>query len=180
MVPRARNRAAGFLSTRSRCRSTRTFGEPGRNHGQGNDPVRSLISQRGLTLVETLIALALLAILIVPATIAMQTAIVGSQVHSDTATTNYRLTSAMESLLCESYAALESAAAAAGSPTTASSYSEAPGNPARLVVYLSAWDGDNADADNDPFTGTDDGLIWIRVAIEGSAQSLETLRAEGQ
>ena len=71
------------------------------------------------------------------------------------------------------------AALAAGSPVAETSYSASPGTPGRLVVYLSTWDGDNADADDDPFTGTDVGLLWIRVEVEGSVHDLHTLRARG-
>ena len=48
-----------------------------------------------------------------------------------------------------------------------------------MLVYLSLYDGDNADADDDPFTGTDADLLWIRVEIDGSVLSLQTVRARG-
>ena len=59
------------------------------------------------------------------------------------------------------------------------SYSELAGSPGRLLVYLSNYDGDNADADGDPFTGTEPDLLWIRVEIEDSVHALETVRARG-
>jgi hypothetical protein len=121
----------------------------------------------------------LLAILLIPAMRALQTGVVGAEVHGDIATSNARITSRIEELLSEPFADLTDAATAAGAATVASNYSEAPGTPGRLLVYLSAYDGDNADADNDPFTGTDAGLLWIRVDIEDSVFTLQTLRLEG-
>ena len=66
-----------------------------------------------------------------------------------------------------------------GSPSAETSYSEAGGTPGRLVVYLSPCDGDNADNDNDLFTGADDGLLWIRVEAENTVHDLQTVRARG-
>ncbi len=135
--------------------------------------------QSGLTLVEVLVAVALLAALLVPTINALTTSSHGAQVHRDLADNQYRLTSRLEELLAEPFADLEAAAIAAGSPQTATTYSEPAGGPGRLVVYLSACDGDNADADNDLFTGTDDNILWIRVAVENTVHELQTIRAQG-
>ena len=135
--------------------------------------------QSGLTLVEVLITMVLLTVLLVPAMRALQTSVTGSNVHSELASNHFRLTSRMEELLAEPFGDLEVAAAAAGAPDVATSYSEASGPPGRLIVYLSLYDGDNADADNDPFTGTDPGLLWIRVQAEDTVHELQTLRAQG-
>ncbi len=136
-------------------------------------------SQAGLTLIEVLITMVLLTVLLVPAMRALQTSVTGAEVHADLANDHFRVTSRMEELLAEPYSDLEAAAIATGSPSVATSYSELAGPPGRLVVYLSLYDGDNADADNDPFTGTDDGLLWIRVAVEDSVLDLQTVRAQG-
>lgn len=133
--------------------------------------------QSGLTLVEVLVTVVLLGILLVPAMRALQTGIVGADVHANVTAHHYRLTSRLEEILVEPFVDLSDAAIAAGSPTTPSSYSEAAGSPGRLTVFLSFYDGDNADADNDPFTGTDSDLLWIRIDIEDSVHTLETVRA---
>jgi len=133
--------------------------------------------EHGLTLVEVLITIVLLAIVLVPAMRALQTGVIGAGVHGDVAASHYRLTSRLEELLAEPFANLSDAALAAGTQTTASSYSDPAGPTGRLLVYLSPYDGDNADADNDPFTGTDPNLLWIRVDIEDTVQSLQTIRA---
>ena len=134
--------------------------------------------QAGLTLVEVLVAVVLLAILLVPAINALQTGIVGADVHADVATSHYRLSSRLEELLAEPFSNLSDAAVAAGSPTSPSSYSEIAGLPGRLLVYLSHYDGDDADGDGDAFTGTDPDLVWIRVDIEDSVFSVQTVRAK--
>ena len=136
-------------------------------------------NQSGLTLVEVLITMVLLTVLLVPAMQALRTSVTGAQVHADLATDRFRLTSRMEELLAEPFGNLESAAAAAGASTVPTSYSDTAGPPGRLVVYLSRYDGDNADADDNPFTGTDDGLLWIRIEAEGTVHDLHTLRARG-
>lgn len=137
------------------------------------------VRQTGLTLVEVLITVVLLSVLLVPAMRALQTGVTGTAVHADLATDQFRLTSRLEELLAEPFGDLEAAAVAAGSPGTATSYSEAAGPPGRLIVYLSLYDGDNADADDDPHTGEDAGLLWIQVEAEGTVHSLETIRAQG-
>lgn len=136
-------------------------------------------NQLGLTLVEVLVAMALLTVLLVPAMRALQTSVTGADVHGDLASAHFRLTSRLEELLAEPFADLSDAAIAAGAPTTATSYSDAAGPPGRLLVYLSFYDGDNADADNDPFTGTDPDLLWIRVDIEDTVHTLQTIKASG-
>ena len=133
-------------------------------------------AQSGLTLVEVLVTMVLLTILLVPAMRALQTSVTGAEVHSDLATDQFRLRSRMEELLAEPFGELE---AAAGGPGVVTSYSEAAGAPGRLIVYLSLYDGDNADADDNPFTGTDAGLLWIQVEAEDTVHSLQTIRAQG-
>ena len=135
--------------------------------------------QTGLTLVEVLVAVALLSLMLVPAISALQTAVVGADVHGDVATSHYRLAARLEELLAEPYTDLSDAAIVAGGPTTPSSYSEPAGPPGRLLVYLSLYDGDDADSDGDPFTGTDPDLLWIRVQIDGSVHELQSVIAQG-
>ena len=133
--------------------------------------------QSGLTLVEVLVAVMLLAIVLVPAMRALQTGVVGADVHADIASGNHRLSSRLEELLAEPFADLSDAAITAGSPTTLSIYSDPVGPPGRMLVYLSFYDGDNADSDNDPFTGTDPDLLWLRVEIEDTVHALQTIAA---
>ncbi|MDJ0911356.1 MAG: prepilin-type N-terminal cleavage/methylation domain-containing protein [Woeseiaceae bacterium] len=135
--------------------------------------------QSGLTLVEVLVTIVLLAIVLVPAMNALYTGVAGTEVHSNVATSHYRLTSRLEELLTEPFSDLSDAAVAADGPASPTTYSDAAGPADRLLVYLSLYDGDNADADDDTFTGTDADLLWIRVEIEGSALAVETVKARG-
>ena len=135
--------------------------------------------QSGLTLVEVLVAVMLLLIVLVPAMEAIRTGVTGAEVHDELASSRFRLTSRMEELLAEPIGDLEAAATAAGGATIETSYSETAGTPGRLIVYLAPYDGDNADADNNPFTGTDSGLLWIAVEAENTVHRLETVRAQG-
>ncbi len=135
--------------------------------------------ENGLTLVEVLVTITLLAILLVPAIQALQTGIVGAEVHADVAANHYRLTSRLEELLAAPYLDLSDAAIAAGSPTVPSSFSDPAGPAGRMLVYLSLYDGDNLDADDNAFTGTESDLLWIRVDIEGTVHSLETITTRG-
>ena len=135
--------------------------------------------QAGLTLVEVLVALVLLALLLIPTMGALRTSVVGAAVHTDVAASHYRLASRLEELLVEPFDDLVDAAAAAGGPDAPTTYSEAAGPPSRLIVYLSPYDGDDADSDGNPYSGTDPNLMWIRVDIEGSVHTLQTVRARG-
>ena len=57
-------------------------------------------------------------------------------------------------------------------------YSDVAGTESRRLVFLARYDGDNVDADDDPFTGTDAGLLWLRVTIEDNPRALETVIVE--
>ena len=57
-------------------------------------------------------------------------------------------------------------------------FSDPAGTESRRLVFLARYDGDNDDGDKDPFTGTDAGLLWVRVTIENSPRSLETVIVE--
>jgi hypothetical protein len=131
--------------------------------------------QTGSTYIEVLIASALIVISIVPMTDAVRGAIDGSVAYEEIAVQQLHLTALLEDVLTESFSSLESAATAAGSTTAPTSYSDSAGSNNRRLNYLSLYDGDNADSDDDPFTGVDQGLLWIRVEVEGTQLSIESL-----
>ena len=133
--------------------------------------------QAGLSYAEVLLAVTVLAVALVPALDTLQTAMVGAQVNEDVSTTANTLASRMEEILAEPHGTLDDAAQVAGSPTTPSTYSDPAGPPNRILVFLSRYDGDNADADGDPFTGVDEGLLWVRVAVDNTPFELITLTA---
>jgi len=131
--------------------------------------------QAGVSYVEVLIATALIAISLVPMTNAVRDAIDGSAVHEDTAISQLHMLAKLEDVLAQAFSSLETAATEAGSASVPTSYSDPDGSDNRRLVYLSLYDGDNADSDDDPFTGVDAGLMWIRTEIEGTLMSVESL-----
>ncbi len=131
--------------------------------------------QAGISYIEVLIAAALIAVSLVPMMDAVRTASVSAGVHEGAAVQNLHLIATLEDVLAEPFSSLEAAATAAGSESALTSYSDSAGSSNRRLVFLSLYDGDNADTDDDPFTGTDQGLMWVRVEIEDTAQTIETL-----
>lgn len=123
-------------------------------------------------------ATVLIAICMVPALEALQSGIQGAAVHESNAVNQQRLNAKLEEVLAAPLSDLDAAALAAGDTTTPTGYSDSAGTNDRRLVYLSRYDGDNADADDDPFTGVDEGLIWVRVAIDNSTHARETLTGD--
>ncbi len=121
----------------------------------------------GLSYIEVLIATALIAITLVPAIEALTPALQGAAIHESC----YRPAvppgrPSGNACWPNRSAALDAEAVAINDPNVASTvYSDAAGATNRRLVYLSRYDADNADADNDFFTGMDAGLVWIRVEL---------------
>lgn len=136
------------------------------------------VGERGLTYVEILLATLILVIGLVPALDALRNAVMGTGVNDDYVVTQHRLYGQLEELLAEPFADLDDAGQAAGSPATPTAYSEPGGTPARMLVFIARYDGDDADGDSNPFTGGDEGLLWVQAAIENSPHALETLRVQ--
>jgi len=131
--------------------------------------------QTGATYIEVLIASVLIVISLVPMTNAVRGAIDSSAMHEDTAIQHLHMIARLEDVLAEPFSSLEAAAIEAASTSVPTSYSDSTGSVNRRLVYLSLYDGDNADSDGDPFTGADPGLMWIRTEIEGTLISVESL-----
>ena len=137
----------------------------------------------GFSYVEVLVAVSLIVIALVPALDALIPGMAGSGIHEVLAEDHYQLSGKLEQVLVEPFGQLNSAAVAAGSPTTpTTTYSDLftypNGRQINRNVFIARYDADNADADDDPFTGTDDGLLWVRVTIAGSRASIESLVSE--
>ncbi len=136
-------------------------------------------SQRGLSYAELLVASALIAVSLLPAMQALHGGAQGAQGHARDSLDRLLLEAKLEAVLASPFADLAAAATAAGSGTVASSYSDSvPSGDGRTLnrqVFLAFYDGDNADADNNPFTGADPGLLWVRVSIAGSAHEFQSL-----
>lgn len=131
--------------------------------------------QRGFGYVEALVAVVLLAVAIVPALDALSNATRGTPTADEADDLWQAVANKLSDVSGTRFDDLDSAATVAGSATTASSYSDPSGASPRVMVYLSRYDGDNADGDNNPFTGTDADLIWIRAAITDPPVEMTTL-----
>lgn len=120
----------------------------------------------GFSLLELLIAALFLAMTLPAALDALQLSVRYADAGLQDDVYYWSASSAMERVSAQPFSNLKSAAAAAGNISVPTSYSDAPGAQPRVLVYLSEYDGDNADADNDPLTGTDPNLLLVRVTLE--------------
>jgi hypothetical protein len=118
------------------------------------------------------------ALLLVPAMETLDGGVRASA-QADAAAANYQsLRAKMEEVLAEPVARLDAAAQLAGGATVPTRYSDpASAGAAQRLVMISRYDADNADADGNPFTGTDQGLMWIEVRIVDQPQRLVSLVA---
>ena len=147
--------------------------------------------QAGLTYIEVMVAAALIAIALLPAMDAIYTGMRGGEVYASASAEHYATLAKIEEVLAEPQSLLITAAAAAGDEKTPSGfYSDSAGTAIRRLVFIARYDADNADGDgdvftvpdpnidgdNDPYTGFT-GLLWVRVEVEGSLTSLESLAA---
>ena len=155
-------RAGPTNSVGCAVRTVNTFGNPRR--------------MAGLTYVELLIATLLIVVALVPAIDALRPAVQGSGINQSETALHYHLIAGLEDVLAGPFGELDSEAQALGDPTVSSALlSDTAGSTDRRLVYLSLYDADNADGDNNPFTGIDEGLIWVRVEVEGTSHALQTL-----
>ncbi|MFB3104929.1 MAG: hypothetical protein ACE1ZA_08375 [Pseudomonadales bacterium] len=131
---------------------------------------------RGFSYVEVLISIILIVLTLIPAMEALVPAIQGVSVHEAVATEHYRLRAKLEETTAQPFANLASEAIALGDPTILSPlYSDPVATQNRRLVYLAHIDGDNADGDDDPFTGTENTLLWIKVSVDGDHRVIESV-----
>lgn len=146
--------------------------------------IQRIASCSGFSYIEVLIAIVIVATSLVPLMEAMQSAVFGASVYETSVIDVLALEAKAEEVLKKPFTDLENAATAAGSPTTPTSYSDSSpitttdGRQITRNVYLWPYDADNADGDDDPFTGTDDGLLYEKVEIDGTSFFIETLTSE--
>ena len=135
--------------------------------------------QRGLTYVEVLIATTLIAITLVPAMEALTPATQGMSIHEAKTVRHYALTALLEEVLAKPFDELDTEAVTINNPNVASTlYSDLAGSSDRRLVYLSRYDADNADGNGNVFDGTDEGLLWVKVEIQATGQSIEGLTSQ--
>ncbi len=130
--------------------------------------------QSGLSYIEVLVATVLIALALVPMIEALGPGLQGSRIHLDQAEVNFALQGKLEQVLAESFDDLDDAAATAGDFSVATTYSDLAADVPH-AVFIWRWDVDNADADDDPFTGGEDDILWVRVATVNGLVELQTL-----
>lgn len=129
--------------------------------------------QRGISFPELLAASVLLGLTLYPALNAVTSGLQASDIERSMELQLNDLTNRFEEVLAMPFATLD---ALRQGPNTPTNLSDPLGTEGRHLVYVSLYDGDNADADNDPFTGLDQGLLWIRIEIESTHHELQTLK----
>lgn len=130
--------------------------------------------QQGISYLEVLIATVIIAISLVPALDALKPGIDGTAIHQDRAQITFVLQGKLEQVLAEPFAQLREAAILAGSETTKTSYSDTT-SAVPHEVFIWPYDVDNADGDDDVFTGGEDDLLWVRIANNDNSHALVTL-----
>ena len=131
----------------------------------------------GASYIEVLVATAILAATLLPAVEALRAGTMGSEIHASQTELHFRISGRLEELLVEPFESLDDEAQAIGDRNVPSAvYSDPAATLNRRLVYLSRYDGDDINpSDGDPFTDTDEGLLWIRVTIEGTPLSIERI-----
>ena len=132
------------------------------------------LDQCGLSYVEVLLSVVLLAILLVPALQALQSGIAGGQ-SSSLAARQLTLRAKMEEVVAKPFYDLYKETYLAGGNTTTSvsaAFSDAAGAANRRVVVLYRYD-----ASAKAISSNDTGLVFVSVYYEadGSANALNTL-----
>lgn len=139
---------------------------------------------QGFTYIEVMIAIFILVTAIGPAMEALQSGMNGSAIHQSLSRQHYAMNTRMESVLAQPYGQLLVAAELTSDATTATSYSDPAGQADRVLVYLAVYDADadpftlidpNSDLDNNIYTGDASHLMWVKVEVENSALSIESL-----
>lgn len=135
--------------------------------------------QLGLSYVEVLVASSLIVLILLPALEALYPGIHGAELNKTQTIDHFYLQDKMEQSLGLPFSELEATAISIADATVATAYSDSittsDGRQIDRQVFLATYDGDNADGDNDPFTGADPGLLWLKVSITQSLLALETV-----
>ncbi len=131
----------------------------------------------GYAYVEVLIAVVLVATCLAPMVETIAQAVRIQTQQADQRDALHSTTSLMEQTLSTRYQALDLEAVAVNDATVATAYSDPTGTDNQRLVYLARYDIDNADSDNDPLTGGDAGLLWIRVTSADGRYDLQNLLA---
>jgi len=135
--------------------------------------------QAGISYTEAMVAAFLAAVLLLPALQGLQLGVMGSGVYIQKNQEYQYLQEKMEEVLHTSFAVLENAQAGQNMATTLSDVVQYDnGTSVNRQVFITAYDVDNQDGDNNVFSGGDSGVLWIKVELEGGVVALETLLSD--
>ena len=130
--------------------------------------------QNGVSYVELLVATILIAIALVPMMNSLQAGLQGTSLFQKKSQAHHVLIGNLEQVLAEPFNDLDSAATAAGTYTSPTTYSDLAAS-IPFNVFIWRYDVNNADSDNNEFTGGEEDLLWVKVSLVDSGQSIETL-----
>lgn len=129
--------------------------------------------QRGLSYLEVLIAISIIAVSVIPVGTALKHSLDVDAHSRDVTERHFLMLKKMEEVLSYSYLELSQDASASLSTRFSDDASADP----RRLVYVMEADGDNADADNRLDTGADTELLLIRTEYADGTHRLEALRS---
>lgn len=113
---------------------------------------------------------------LIPAMDALYSGIMGSSIHQQRSVQHYKLLAKIEDVLARPFSELQKEAdLATNSNDIIDRYSDPSGAEFRRLVYIDRYDADNADNDNNVFTGGEDDLLWVKVITENSSDGIEIL-----
>ncbi len=131
---------------------------------------------RGFSYLEVLIAIIIIATALIPAMDALYSGVMGSSIHQQRSVQHYKILEKIEDVLARPFSELQSEADLAVNTTDIiTRYSDPAGTKFRRLVYIDRYDIDNADGDNNPFTGVENDLLWIKVETQNWSDAIETL-----
>lgn len=132
----------------------------------------------GFAFLEVLVAAVILAVALVPASSALRAASEHGRTSRDHLTVEYLALAKLEDALAASWDTLNNEAVSTGGVTESALWSDPAGPTNRRLVYVSPHDINNADADNNPLTGVEAGILRVRVEVSGTNILYQTLVAK--
>jgi len=123
---------------------------------------------RGFAYLEALVAAMLIAVALVPASDAVRSALQQAEISKIQVRQHYRGLETFERAKAQPFSVLNSEASSTGGTSPSTALSDAAGTDFRRLAYIARHDIDNADADDDPTTGTDNGYFRVRVLVDGT------------
>ncbi len=130
----------------------------------------------GYAYLEVLIAAVVLSVALVPASDALREVVSHTQQQRDLLSINYNTQALFETVLTNPYTTL-AAEISVGSPV-ASRFSDPAATLHRRIVYILPFDADNADSDDDHFTGAESNLLQIQIVSENTGIEFITVMSQ--